>query len=248
MNRILIITGASRGIGAEIAVQAAQAGFDICINYASNSERAEDVAEQVRAHGVRAMTFKADMGSETEIVAMFKAVDQHLGTVYGLINNAGITGKFCRVDELDIETAQRVVDVNVVGCLISCREAVKRMSTLHGGTGGIIINISSIASKIGSPGEYVHYATSKGAVDVLTVGLAKEVAAENIRVNAINPGIVHTEIHADAGRPNRIAEKSPLLPMRRGGQPKEIANAVMWLLDDNNTFTSGACIPVSGAV
>ena len=140
------------------------------------------------------------------------------------------------------------MDVNVVGSLISCREAVKRMSTKHGGTGGIIINISSIASKIGSPGEYIHYAASKGAIDVLTVGLAKEVAAENIRVNAINPGIVDTEIHAEGGRPNRIVEKSPLLPMGRGGQPKEIANAVLWLLDDNNTFTSGACIPVAGAV
>ncbi|NQV98059.1 MAG: SDR family oxidoreductase [Rhodospirillales bacterium] len=248
MNRVLIITGASRGIGAEIAVQAARAGFDICINYASSGERAEQVAQQVRAEGVRAMTFQADMGAEAEIVALFKAVDETLGTVYGLVNNAGITGKFCRVDELDIETAQRVIDVNVVGCLITAREAVRRMSTKHGGKGGVIINISSIASKLGSPGEYVHYAASKGAIDVLTIGLAKEVAKENIRVNAIMPGIVDTEIHANSGRPNRIAERAHLLPMGRGGQPEEIANAVMWLLDDNNTFTSGACIPVAGAV
>lgn len=248
MNRVLLITGASRGIGAETARQAAKAGFDICINYANNQESAEEVADQVRSHGVRAMTFQADMGIESQINAMFEAVDREMGSLYGLINNAGITGKFCRIDELDIETAQRVIDVNVVGLMICCREAVKRMSTKHGGSGGIIVNISSIASKVGSPGEYVHYAASKGAVDVLTVGLAKEVAKEGIRVNAINPGIVHTDIHANSGRPNRIAEVSGRLPMGRGGQPEEIANAILWLLDDNNTFTSGACIPVAGAV
>ena len=248
MNRIALITGASRGIGAEIACQAAKAGFDICINYASNQAQAEQVAEQVRAEGVRAMTYKADMAVEREITAMFKAVDEELGTLDALINNAGITGKFCRIDELDIKTAQRVIDVNVVGCLMTSREAVKRMSTVHGGKGGVIINISSVASRMGSPGDYIHYAASKGAVDSMTIGLAKEVAKEGIRVNAILPGIIDTEIHANSGKPDRFEERGAMMPMGRGGHPEEIANAVMWLLDENNTFTNGACIPVSGGV
>ena len=248
MSQTLLITGASRGIGAEIALQAAGAGFDICINYANNQEQAEAVASQVRSAGVQAMIYQADMAKEAEIVAMFEAVDKELGTLHGLINNAGITGKFCRVDELDHATAQRVMDVNIVGCMMTMREAVKRMSTTHGGKGGVIINISSVAARLGSPGEYVHYAASKGAVDAMTIGLAKEVAKEGIRVNAILPGIVDTDIHANSGKPNRFTERGALMPMGRGGHPEEIANAVMWLLDDKNTFTNGACIPVSGGV
>ena len=248
MNRTLLITGASRGIGAEIALQAARADFDICINYANNQEQAEAVASQIRNAGARAMIYQADMAKEAEIVAMFEAVDKELGTLHGLINNAGITGKFCRVDELDHATAQRVMDVNIVGCMMTMREAVKRMSTTHGGKGGVIINISSVAARLGSPGEYVHYAASKGAVDAMTIGLAKEVAKEGIRVNAILPGIVDTDIHANSGKPNRFTERGALMPMGRGGHPEEIANAVMWLLDDKNTFTNGACIPVSGGV
>jgi len=248
MTKTLIVTGGSRGIGAEICIQAAKAGFDVCINYSQNAERAEQVLQAVRAHGVRAMSVKADMGNEADILALFEAVDAGLGNLYGLINNAGITGKFCRVDELDYETLRQVMDVNVIGCLIASREAIKRMSTRHGGTGGVIVNISSIASKLGSPGEYVHYAASKGAVDSMTIGMAKELAKENIRVNAILPGIVDTEIHAEGGKPDRFEERGKTLPMGRGGQPEEIANAVLWLLDENNTFTSGACIPVAGAV
>jgi NAD(P)-dependent dehydrogenase (short-subunit alcohol dehydrogenase family) len=248
MSQTLLITGASRGIGAEIALQAASAGFDICINYANNQEQAEAVASQIRSAGVQAMIYQADMAKEAEIVAMFEAVDKELGTLHGLINNAGITGKFCRVDELDHATAQRVMDVNIVGCMMTMREAVKRMSTTHGGKGGVIINISSVAARLGSPGEYVHYAASKGAVDAMTIGLAKEVAKEGIRVNAILPGIVDTDIHANSGKPNRFTERGALMPMGRGGHPEEIANAVMWLLDDKNTFTNGACIPVSGGV
>ena len=248
MSQTLLITGASRGIGAEIALQAASAGFDICINYANNQEQAEAVASQIRSAGVQAMIYQADMAKEAEIVAMFEAVDKELGTLHGLINKAGITGKFCRVDELDHATAQRVMDVNIVGCMMTMREAVKRMSTTHGGKGGVIINISSVAARLGSPGEYVHYAASKGAVDAMTIGLAKEVAKEGIRVNAILPGIVDTDIHANSGKPNRFTERGALMPMGRGGHPEEIANAVMWLLDDKNTFTNGACIPVSGGV
>ena len=248
MSRTLLITGASRGIGAEIALQAARADFDICINYANNQKQAEAVANQIRNAGARAMIYQADMAKEAEIVAMFEAVDKELGPLHGLINNAGITGKFCRVDELDHATAQRVMDVNIVGCMMTMREAVKRMSTTHGGKGGVIVNISSVAARLGSPGEYVHYAASKGAVDAMTIGLAKEVAKEGIRVNAILPGIVDTDIHANSGKPNRFAERGDLMPMGRGGHPEEIANAVMWLLDDKNTFTNGACIPVSGGV
>ena len=178
MSRTLLITGASRGIGAEIALQAARADFDICINYANNQKQAEAVANQIRNAGARAMIYQADMAKEAEIVAMFEAVDKELGPLHGLINNAGITGKFCRVDELDHATAQRVMDVNIVGCMMTMREAVKRMSTTHGGKGGVIVNISSVAARLGSPGEYVHYAASKGAVDAMTIGLAKEVAKE----------------------------------------------------------------------
>ncbi len=248
MSRVLLITGASRGIGAAIAQQAAKAGFDVCINYANDQAPAERVAEQVRAEGQRAMTFKADMGNEADIVDLFKAVDADLGTLDALVNNAGITGGFCRNDELDFETAQRIMAVNVVGCLMTQREAVRRMSTKHKGKGGVIINISSVASRTGSPNDYIHYAASKGAVDSMTIGLAKEVAKEGIRVNAILPGIVDTEIHAANGRPNRFADVGANMPMGRGGTPQEIANAVMWLLDENNSYTNGACISVSGGV
>lgn len=248
MSKVLLITGASRGIGADVARHAARAGFDVCVNYASDHEQAEQVAADVRATGQKAMTFQADMAKEADIVALFNAVDAELGTLDALVNNAGITGKFSRIDELDHATAQRVMDVNVVGCLMTSREAVKRMSTLHGGKGGLIINISSVASKLGSPGEYVHYAASKGAVDAMTIGLAKEVAKEGIRVNAILPGIIDTEIHARSGKPNRFSERGAIMPMGRGGTTAEIANAVMWLLDEENTFTNGACISVSGGI
>jgi NAD(P)-dependent dehydrogenase (short-subunit alcohol dehydrogenase family) len=248
MNRTLLITGASRSTGAEIVLHAARAHFDVCINYARKHEQAESVVRQVRRQGVRAMTYQADIAKESEIIVMFKAVEKEIGPLYGLVNNAGITGKFCRVDELDHATTQRVMDVNIVGCMMTMCEAVRRMSKNHGGKGGVIINISSIASQLGSPGEYVNYAASKGAVNAMTIGLAKEVAKEGIRVNAVLPGIVDTEIHANSGKPNRFAERGTLIPMGRGGRPDEVANAVMWLLDEKITFTNGACIPVSGGV
>ena len=246
MSQTLLITGASRGIGAEIALQAAGAGFDICINYANNQEQAEAVASQIRSAGVQAMIYQADMAKEAEIVAMFEAVDKELGTLHGLINNAGITGKFCRVDELDHATAQRVMDVNIVGCMMTMREAVKRMSTTHGGKGGVIINISSVAARLGSPGEYVHYAASKGAVDAMTIGLAKEVAKEGIRVNAVRPGLIETDIHASSGDANRVERLTSKVPMQRGGSAKEVAEAILWLASDNASYTTGSFIEVSG--
>lgn len=248
MYRIMLITGGSRGIGACVAVQAAEQGYDLCINYHNNSAQADSVAETARQFGVRAITHQADTSDEAAVEAMFKAVDQSLGTVTAVVNNAGITGGFSRVDEVTAETLNRVMSVNVTGCFIVAREAVRRMSTRHGGKGGVIVNLSSGASITGSPGEYVHYAASKGAIDTMTIGLAREVAGEGIRVNAVNPAIIDTDIHAAGGYPDRFKEKGATLPMGRGGTPEEVANAVLWLLSDESSFTTGACLPLMGGM
>jgi NAD(P)-dependent dehydrogenase (short-subunit alcohol dehydrogenase family) len=245
-NKIALITGASRGIGAASALAAAKLGFDIALNYANNQQAAQEVAEQVRALGRNAVVLQADIGNQAEVLQLFSSVDEQLGTITALINNAGILENASRLDAMSVERWERVFRINVFGCFMCAKEAVKRMSSLHGGQGGSIVNISSVAARMGSPFEYVDYAASKGAVDTMTLGLAKEVATEGIRVNAVRPGLIYTDIHASGGEPNRVDRLSALIPMKRGGSAQEVADVVAWLLSDQSTYVTGTTIDVSG--
>ncbi|MDB5069904.1 MAG: gdhI [Candidatus Eremiobacteraeota bacterium] len=243
---VLLVTGASRGIGASIARRAAAAGYDVALTYADDREAALRVAADVEAAGRRALVIRADVAREDHVVAAFEEVDRTFGTLDAIAINAGITGRFGRVEDLDAETLQRVLAVNVVGAFLCAREAVRRMSTQRGGSGGAIVVVSSRAAGLGSPGEYVHYAASKAAVDTMTLGLAKEVSREGIRVNAVAPGLIDTEIHARGGRPERVAQIAPTVPLGRIGTPDEVADAVLWLLSDAASYITGAIVPVSG--
>jgi NAD(P)-dependent dehydrogenase (short-subunit alcohol dehydrogenase family) len=246
MDRVAIITGASRGIGAATALLAASRGYAVCVNFQKNEAAAREVVEAIVRGGGRAIAVGADVSREGDVVRLFETVDWELGTVTALVNNAGILEKQMRVDEMDAERIRRVFDTNVVGTFLCAREAVRRMSTNHGGKGGAIVNVSSGAARWGSPDEYVDYAASKGAVDTLTVGLAKEVAGEGIRVNAVRPGLVITDIHAAGGEPGRVERLKSSVPLGRGGQPDEVATAILWLLSDEASFTTGAILDVSG--
>jgi NAD(P)-dependent dehydrogenase (short-subunit alcohol dehydrogenase family) len=244
---ILLVTGGSRGIGAAICRKAAHAGYDVAINYTSDAQAAERVAADVRAAGRRALVVQGDVSREADVLALFKAVDEGLGRLTAFANNAGITGRSCRLVDATDALIRACIDVNVTGAILCAREAVRRMSTKHGGEGGAIVNISSVAASLGSPGEYVWYAASKGAIDALTIGMAKEVAMEGIRVNAVSPGMVQTDIHekstGDAARVERIR---PMIPMQRIAAPEEIADAVMYLLSDAASYVAGANLTVSG--
>jgi NAD(P)-dependent dehydrogenase (short-subunit alcohol dehydrogenase family) len=246
MDRVAIITGASRGIGAATALLAASRGYAVCVNFQKNEAAAREVVDAIARGGGRAIAVGADVSREGDVVRLFETVDWELGTVTALVNNAGILEKQMRVDEMDAERIRRVFDTNVVGAFLCAREAVRRMSTNHGGKGGAIVNVSSGAARWGSPDEYVDYAASKGAVDTLTVGLAKEVAGEGIRVNAVRPGLVITGIHAAGGEPGRVERLKSSVPLGRGGQPDEVATAILWLLSDEASFTTGAILDVSG--
>ena len=245
-TRILLVTGGSRGIGAACCRLAAARGWDVAVNYTRDAAAAERVAADVRAQGRRALTLAADVADEAQVLAMFARVDAELGPLTGLVNNAGVVDRLQRVDQMTVARWRRMFDINVLGSFICAREAVRRMSTVHGGAGGGIVNLSSAAATLGAAGQYVDYAAAKGAIDVFTLGLAREVAGEGIRVNAVRPGIIDTEIHADAGLPDRPRDIAPQLPMKRAGTADEVAEAVLWLLSDASSYSTGAVIDVTG--
>jgi NAD(P)-dependent dehydrogenase (short-subunit alcohol dehydrogenase family) len=246
MKPIALITGGSRGIGAATALLAAQKGYAVAVNYTANSLAADEVVRQIRAGGGTAITVQGDVGIEADILALFDKVDAKLGPLTALVNNAGVVDVASRVDAMSAARLKRMFDINVLGSMICAREAVKRMSTKHGGAGGAIVNLSSVAAKLGGPGQYVDYAASKGAIDTFTIGLSKEVALEGIRVNAVRPGIIETDIHASGGEPDRARQMAPMVPMQRAGTALEVAQAIVWLMTDESSYCTGTIIDVSG--
>lgn len=246
MNPILLVTGASRGIGAATAVASARAGHDVVVNYARDRDAAEAVAGQVRSLGRRALVLQADVADEPAVMAMFARIDADFGRLSGLVNNAGIVDLQARLDEMDSARWKRMLDVNIFGTLLCSREAVRRMSTRHGGAGGAIVNLSSAAARLGAPGMYVDYAASKAAIDTFTLGLARELGAEGVRVNAVRPGIIDTDIHAASGDAQRAHKSAALIPMQRPGSADEVAAAVLWLLSDAASYVTGTVVDVSG--
>jgi len=243
---IVLVTGGSRGIGAATALLAAQRGFSVAISYVRQAEAADAVVRRIESEGGRAIAVQADVGDSEQIAALYDEVDARLGRISALVNNAGIVDISARLDEMSVERIERMMRVNVVGAFVCAREAVTRMSTRHGGTGGVIVNLSSAAARIGSPGQYIDYAASKGAIDTLTTGLAKEVAEEGIRVNGVRPGLIDTEIHASGGDRDRAHRLAPTVPMKRIGTAQEIAHAVVWLMSPEAGYVTGATIDVTG--
>jgi NAD(P)-dependent dehydrogenase (short-subunit alcohol dehydrogenase family) len=246
MSPVLLITGASRGIGAATAILAAQNGWSVAVNYTANALAADEVVRQIRQAGGNAISVQADVGDEAQILRMFEHIDAKMGRISGLVNNAGVVDATARVDEMSWERLDRMMRINVLGSIACAREAVRRMSTAHGGTGGSIVNVSSAASRLGAPSQYVDYAAAKGAIDAFTIGLAKEVAGEGIRVNAVRPGLIDTEIHASGGLPNRVKDLQHLVPAKRGGTAQEVAQAIVWLLSDKAEYTTMSFLDVSG--
>jgi len=246
-SKVLLVTGAARGIGAAVARQAAAQGYAVCVNYLRQADAAQAVVEHIRAHGGQAIAVQADVAQESEVLRLFQSVDERLGRLNALVNNAGILATQMPLAQMSVQRIQSVLNTNILGSFLCAREAVRRMAREHGGQGGSIVNMSSRAAKLGAPHEYVDYAASKGAIDTLTVGLAKELAAQGIRVNAVAPGIIDTDIHASGGEPGRVQRLSASLPMGRGGSADEVAHAVLWLLSDQASYTSGAIVDVGGA-
>ena len=243
---VLIVTGGSRGIGAATAQLAAERGYAVCVNYRENRMAAEDVVERIIGAGGRAIPVAADVSSEPDVVRLFGTVDRELGPLTALVNNAGVLAAQTTVEQMDAARLQAIFATNVIGAFLCAREAVRRMSARRGGAGGAIVNVSSSAARLGSPLEYVDYAASKGAIDTMTIGLSKEVAADGIRVNAVRPGLIYTEIHASGGEPARVDRLKAALPMRRGGDPLEVARAILWLLSDEASYSTGTFIDVAG--
>ncbi len=246
MSSIVLVTGASRGIGAATAHLIAQHDFEVVVNFHRSGETAANIVQEIELAGGRAWAFQADVSQEADILRLFAAIDERDGVLKGLVNNAGILEQQCRVQELSAARLQRIMACNVIGPFLCCREAVNRMALSQGGQGGSIVNVSSVASRLGSPGEYVDYAASKGAIDSLTLGLSKEVANEGIRVNAVRPGFIETDIHADGGEPGRVARIGPTLPMGRGGRADEVAQAIFWLLSEQASYTTGSFLDLAG--
>ena len=246
MKPILLVTGGSRGIGAATARLAAARGYAVCLSYRSNAAAAAAVVADIERAGGKAIAVAADVAQEADVLRLFETVDARLGRLTALVNNAGILERQTTLLDMEAARWQRVLATNVIGSFLCAREAVRRMSTRHGGAGGAIVNVSSMAARLGSPGEYVDYAASKGAIDSMTIGLAKEVAAEGIRVNAVRPGVIYTEIHASGGEPGRVDRVKGAVPMQRGGTAEEVARAILWLASDEASYSTGAFIDVSG--
>ena len=245
-QRSVLVTGASRGIGAATALLCAKRGWVVAVNYARDAAAAQAVVSAIQAAGGKALALQADVADEAQVLAMFKRIDAELPRLGGLVNNAGVVDVVARFDEMSVQRLQRMFGINVIGSFVCAREAVRRMSTRHGGQGGAIVNLSSAAARLGSPNMFVDYAAAKGAIDTFTSGLAKEVATEGVRVNAIRPGIIDTDIHASGGTPDRAHQSASLIPMQRPGTADEIAQAIVWLLSDAASYTTGAIIDVSG--
>ena len=246
VTEVLLVTGGSRGIGAATALLAARKGYAVAVNYTSNEAAAQEVVRAIRDGGGTAIAVQADVADEDQVLAMFAQVDAQLGRLTALVNNAGVVDRPARVDEMSLARLQRMFAINIVGSFLCAREAVKRMSTRHGGQGGAIVNLSSAAARLGAPGQYVDYAAAKGAIDAFTIGLAKEVAAEGIRVNAVRPGLIETDIHASGGLPDRVRQLSHQVPMQRGGTADEVAQLIVWLLSAEASYTTMSLIDVSG--
>ena len=246
MNKIMLITGASRGIGAATARLAASEGYAVCVNYRSNAEHAEHLISDIQASGGEAISIRADISDEQSVERLFASIDAQLGPITALVNNAGVLETQTRLENLSAARLNRIFGTNVIGSILCAREAVRRMSHRHGGHGGAIVNVSSMAARLGSPNEYIDYAASKGAIDTLTIGLAREVAADGIRVNAVRPGLIDTDMHASGGEPGRIERLKGSVPLQRGGTAEEVARAILWLLSDESSYTTGTFIDVSG--
>ena len=246
LTRILLVTGASRGIGAATALLAAREGWTVAVNYTHNAQAAEQVVSHIQSEGGKALALQADVADEAQVMRMFAQIDAQLGRLSGLVNNAGVVDVSAKLEDMSVARLKRMFDVNVIGSMVVAREAVRRMSTSHGGSGGSIVNLSSAASRLGSPNQYLDYAAAKGAIDTFTLGLAKEVAAEGIRVNAVRPGLIDTEIHASGGLPHRVKDLQHLVPMQRGGSAQEVAQAIVWLLSDAASYTTMSLLDVSG--